>query len=501
MKFVNKILASTLMVSMAGAFVSCDYLDVEPESTVPAEGVDYSNLDNMYEPVSGVYARLRTGGMHWVINLLSVIRDGDVWSGRVDDQGDLVAMGRNYVYNNAWWGINEMWNQYYGIVKTANSALLQLEQFEPYCTSEQNKATYRSYVGEVKILRVYAYYRLTQYFGDVTILYSNSQGDLRRSTRDVVYEYMLNELDYAIQNCKKLRPNEMDHMGAFTAYTAETLAAKIYLNMGNYAKAEEMSQDIINSGKFELYADYYQLFKIPGKLCNESIMECQVTDFGISGGDYVGVDQFFNCAGPSISNPNTTPTSTGGWNFVGYEKSFRDWAYNRGETIRTTTSFLNADETQPSGDVIGRNGNPNNTDCWNGKWYVPLSQFTNSRTQYGDNNNVRVLRYADVLLINAEAKVRQGKNGDEPFNKVRERAQMPTLSGVTADQIIDERRMELCCEWGERYNDLVRTGKAQSVLGPNGWDESKTYYPLPFAQYDLAPALRDEPYTTLAVHE
>ncbi|MDE5656074.1 MAG: RagB/SusD family nutrient uptake outer membrane protein, partial [Muribaculaceae bacterium] len=136
---------------------------------------------------------------------------------------------------------------------------------------------------------------------------------------------------------------------------------------------------------------------------------------------------------------------------------------------------------------------------WNGKWYLPLEQFTEGRTTYGSNNNVRILRYADVLLMNAEAKVRLGENGDTPFNLVRQRANMPELTNVTVDQILDERRMELCCEWGERYTDLVRTGKAASVLGPNGWTVDKTYFPIPQTQLDLAPDLLNEPFTTLTL--
>ena len=96
-----------------------------------------------------------------------------------------------------------------------------------------------------------------------------------------------------------------------------------------------------------------------------------------------------------------------------------------------------------------------------------------------------------MLLINAEAKVRQGKNGDQPFNQVRTRAQMPTMTNVTVDQILDERRMELVCEWGERYNDLVRTGQAASVL--SGWNESVKYYPLPLTQIQTVPTLSNEP--------
>ncbi len=497
MKSINKIIIAVATLAMTTAMTSCDYLEIEPENSVPEESVDFTKTEDMYQPVSGVYAAIRTKGMHWIINLMSVIRDGDVWSGRVDDQADLLTIGRKYEYNNSFWGFNEMWTQYYGIIKVANAALVSLDSYAQYITSDADMQKYRSYRGEVLILRSYAYYRLCQYFGDVTILDSNSQTDMRRSTRNVVYQYVLRDLDEAARECADSRPDQMEHIGAVTRWTAKALAAKIYLNMGNYSMVETLTGEIINSGKFDLYPDFYQLFKIPGKLCEESLFECQATDFGMGSGDYVGVDQFFNCAGPNISNQDTELKSTEGWNFIGYEKSFRDWAYGRGETIRATTSFLNAGETQPSGDLIGRNGNPDNTDCWNGKFYVPLSQFTPGRTTYGNNNNVRILRFADVLLMNAEALVRQGKDGDTPFNRVRVRAQMPTVSGVTVEQILDERRMELCCEWGERYNDLVRTGMAGSVLGPNGWTSAKTYFPIPFQQKDLAPDLNDEPYTEL----
>ena len=71
---------------------SCDYLDKEPENKVPEENVDFTQIENMYQAVSGVYAKVRTGGMHWVIWPLSVVRDDDVWSGRIDDQTAYAAV-------------------------------------------------------------------------------------------------------------------------------------------------------------------------------------------------------------------------------------------------------------------------------------------------------------------------------------------------------------------------------------------------------------------------
>ena len=487
---INKYLSVLALASLLFGATSCsDYIDIDLENSVPEEKVDYTNLDNMYMPVSGVYAKVRTGAMHWVIWPLSIVRDGDVWSGKPDDQAPLVDMG-NYNYDQGFWGLNEMWNQYYGIIKVANSALESLDEYAVYATTDVQKATNRSYQGEVKFLRAYAYYRLVQAFGPVTILRSNTQTNLTRSTIEAVNKYMLEDLEYAYNNCPEVRPNEMAHIGAVSAYTAKALAAKVYLNMGQYDQVEKLTDDIINSRKFKLYEDFYQLFKIPGKLCNESLFECQCTDFGQGSGEMVDADQWFNFQGPSLQGPSI---SVGGWGFIGYSDEFKAWAESRNEDVRATTTFLVGGTTTPSGDFIKPQQNSIRTNCWNGKAYTPTNQMTEGRTKYGSNNNIRVLRYADVLLMNAEAKVKLGKNGDEPFNEVRRRAHMPELTNVTFDQILDERRMELCCEWGERYNDLIRTGKAAEVLGPKGWTVEKTYYPLPLDQITDNADLKNDP--------
>lgn len=488
MKTRNRIMAIAAGVClMAGSLTSCDYLDIAPEQSVPEESVDYTNIENMYAPVSGCYASIRTNNMHWVINLQTVIRDGDVWSGRIDDQGDLLNVNK-FVYGT-FWGIKEMWNQYYGMIKVANGALESLNNYAEYCTGDADLKLNRQYQGEVRIIRALAYYRLAQMYGAATILRTNEQSDMHRSSRDAVLRYVIEDCEYAIANCPKLRPNEMAHAGAFTAYTAEALAAKAALILGDYAKVETLTNDIINSNKFQLYSDYYELFKIPAKLCNESLMECQSTFFGTGSGDKADVDQFFNCAGPSLRN-DALNRSFGGWNFVGYTKSFQDWVAARGETVRAETSFLRANSTTREGDFVIANGNTENTNCWNGKWYVPISQVIEGRNQYGGDNNVRIIRYAEVLLMNAEALVRNGKNGDAPFNLVRARAGMPSITGVTIDQIIDERRMELCCEWGTRYEDLLRTNKANIL---EGWSADRAYFPVPADHENDYPELREDP--------
>lgn len=476
---------SIFMLTLLPVTSCSDYLDKEPEGKVPEEEVDYSNLDNMYQPVSGAYAKVRTSGLHWVIYEITVSRDHDVFCGTWDD-GDMYKITSEYKYNDSYWGINEIWMQYYNLIKTANAAIESLDLYAQNITTDSDMQKYKAYRGEVMFIRAYAYYRLVQAFGAVTILKDNNQTDLTRSTVEAVQKYMLEDLQYGIDNMPRIRPNENEHTGAVTAFSAEMLAAKVHLNMGNYSRVEELTDDIIKSGKFSLYNDFYQLFIIPGKNCNESLFECQMTDFGNGSGDLIDADQWFNMQGPINSGSDIS-----GWGAIGILKSFRDWAYARGETVRATTSFLLAGETTPSGDYIKPQEDPAKTDCWNGKAYTPLNQLTPGRTKYGTNNNARIFRYADVLLMNAEAKIKNGKNGDEPFNEVRRRANMPELTDVSFEQVIDERRMELCCEWGEYYNDLCRTGLAKTRL--KGWSEDKMYLPVPFKQYTQIPDLLNEP--------
>ncbi len=380
---------AAVSLAMAVSLSSCDYLDIVPEVKVPEEGVDFTDISSMYQPVSGVYAIVRTSGCHWPVNLLTVIRDGDVWSGRYDDQAEMVSIGCNYMYNNAHWAFNDLWFNHYTIIRIATEALVSLDNYAKNITSEDDMKRYRSYCAEVRTIRAWAYYRLVQEFGDVTILRDPNQKNLRRSDKRLVYQYMLDEdLDYAWKYGEKLRPNEMEHPGAYTAYTARMIAAKVYLELGDYAKVEECTSNIIDSKKFSLYPDYYQLFKIPGKLCDEKLMEVQCTDFGLGSGDVVDTGHYFILGGPGMLSI-LDGRHINGWGFIGYTDNFLNWMKDRGEKIRATTSVIYGGQITPSKDMIENASNSQNTNNWNGKWYVPISQITKGRYEYGGANNVR----------------------------------------------------------------------------------------------------------------
>ncbi|MGI9550004.1 MAG: RagB/SusD family nutrient uptake outer membrane protein, partial [Aurantibacter sp.] len=129
-----------------------------------------------------------------------------------------------------------------------------------------------------------------------------------------------------------------------------------------------------------------------------------------------------------------------------------------------------------------------------GKHYLPSNQLIPGRTDYGSNKNFNIIRYAEILLMYAEALAQgasgSGMNIDQAVNLIRARAGMPNLSGVTLDQVIDEKYAELSMEWGKRYFDLIRLGRF-SELSYDGrtFSEDKSFLPYPQAQVDQFPIL------------
>lgn len=479
--FIIALVSLTLFMSGCS-----DFLDKLPENTVAQEEVDYTNLNNMYMPVSGVYAVAAFKFSFWGAYGLIAIRGDDVNKGSAPNDQIEFNYAKQFQYDriSGFWALNATWEGLYNVVTTANAALESLDRYKENITSSSDMEKYNQYTAEVRFLRAMAFYRITQYWGAAPILTDNQALTIEKNSIEEVRQFIQNEMDYCIAHLPNLRPNEVSNKpGAVTKYSALMLKAKVALLDGDYTTVLNATQEIINSKKFSLYPDFYQLFKIPGKLSNESLYELQFTDFGAGSGDAVTSDAWFAFQGP---RNGISPIQ--GWGFMVPTQEIRSFMTERNDSVRAKTTFLYAGRRTPSGDTIPP-GNPGEPDCYNGKAYTPANQMTPGRNEYGMNNNIRVFRYADVLLMNAEAKVRAQQNGDEPFNLVRARAKLSPITNVTLDQILDERRAEFAMEWGERFFDLVRTGKAPDVL--SGFVPGKSeYYPIPQNQIDLNPNLK-----------
>ncbi|MBO9199518.1 MULTISPECIES: RagB/SusD family nutrient uptake outer membrane protein [Niastella] len=480
------------------------YLDHDVEDKPRGTSINYSNLGAMYSPVSGVYRTAcgeNPGFVHWMDCSVRVVRGDDVAKGSApNDQGTLTDI-KNFQNSNpgvvTFWGNNNYWNDHYGVVMYCNEAMDDLDKYRANIGAGDaaNLALYNQYRSEVRVIRAWAHMQISRVFGDVPILTDNDTLTTRtKSTVLEIRQWIMSEMDSAIGFLEDARPNQSAHQGAVTKYTALLLKAKAAADAAGNDNGSpywdvvlSATNDIINSNKFSLFPDYYQLWKIPGKLSNESLLEWQFTDGGSSTGTQILPGVFYIFQGPS-GDQKGSPVS--GWGFLSPTQDITDFFNSRNDSVRlkTTILFAGANETSfvtsPSGDNVY--GNSNRQTRFMGKAYLPKNQTTSGRTDYGTNNNIRVLRYADVLLLNAEAKVRKGQNGDVPFNLVHQRAKLNPVTGVTLQQVLDERRAEFACEWwGERYNDLIRTGQAATVLAPQGFTPDKAYVPIPQAQKDL----------------
>lgn len=514
MKKYNQMLLAGCL-STALLLSGCEkFLDKPLENQQRSEEINYGNVQLMYAPVSGVYRAASDDNLvHWIDLSIRAIRDDDYQQAapNPNDNPELMAIKnfQNDVTIQSYWGLNQSWISYYSLAISANNALLELAQFAERIdpNNAELQGLNRQYQAEVRFLRAYAHLMVSRLFGDVPIL--SDSGDIARlttigkSSRAEVRQWIIEEMDFCATNLKKERPNQSaTHKGAVTAYSALLLKAKAAADLAGNDNGSpqwdvvlEATNEIINSNLFTLYADFYELWKVPGKLSNESLFELQYSDFGLPTGDIVrpGVDwgTFFRWQGPS-GDQRGSAISGAGW--IPPSQNIVDFLTARGDETRLKTTILEyGTNTQPAVTPSGDNvyGNPFNIKYFNGKAYLPASQMTEGRLEYGANNNVRILRYADVLLLNAEAKVRKGQNGDEPFRLIRERVNMPAITGVTLDQILDERRAEFACEWwGERFNDLVRTGRAAQVFGSRFVPGVSESVPIPQTQIDANPNFR-----------
>lgn len=127
-----------------------------------------------------------------------------------------------------------------------------------------------------------------------------------------------------------------------------------------------------------------------------------------------------------------------------------------------------------------------------GKHYLPSNQLTPGRNSYGSGKNFIVIRYAEILLMYAEALTRGssgvGMTADQAVNIVRGRVDMPGLSGVTTQDVLDEKFAELSMEWGIRYFDMIRVDNyAELSYEGRTFTAQDELLPYPLAQLDLLP--------------
>jgi len=510
MESTKNIFKTSILLVLMLTVVSChDLLEEDLENTRYTGQTDYTNTANMILPLIGAYAEFQDRG--WEDFPVIAVRGDDVNAGGLGDQQDF-AEEDLYNYNQGFWMFNSVWQNFYRDILTTHSTI---EEITLYKEHAPNPALADQYIAEAKTLRAFLLFQLGRVWGNVFITETSVPEDiylLDISTKEEVMQHISDQMDEAIPLLPDVRPNERtDIRGGVTRYTALAIKALANLELKNYQGVADATSQIISSNKFTLEADYYNLFKVPGKLNNENILEFQYSDFGSGSGDLKAY--LFAFFGPQDWTPKVAGAG-GGWGF--YEPSIKyiKFMIDRGETKRLETSVIFTNRgineiksdpnyatlpawisnTTPSGDLF--KDYPRAMFA-SGKHYLPSDQLTTGRTDYGTNKNFTCIRYAEILLMHAEA-LTQGATGsgmtaDQAVNEVRGRAGLGNLSGVTNAQVMDEKFAELAMEWGTRYYDMVRL-EEYDELSYEGrtFTEDKIFLPYPQGQVDQLPVLSEQ---------
>lgn len=508
-KFYTSAIAMLLALTIV---TSCnDPLNDPLEGQAKVEDIDYTLSQNMLPVLKGTYDLLYS--LQWETFPIVSVRGDDVNAS--GDQFPLIETDQ-YRYDRSFWMYGSVWLNYYDDIIKFHSAMEELEKYKQFAP---NPTVADQYIAEIRVMRAYEMFQLTRLWGGLLIPTSSQTNELYNtpvSTQEEVLTHISEEMDAAIPLLASVRPNQRtDIKGGITKYTALAVKAMANLEMKNFQAVADATGQIISANAFALEGDFYELFKIPGKLNDENLLELQYSDYGQSSGEQ---DNYLNAFfGPNNWTPVVAGSSSG-WGFWEPSMKYIKFMLDRNETVRLETSVLFTKQgieliqsdpnyanlpafvsnTTRDGDIIGRTDNqPNPRAIFSsGKHYLPSNQLTPGRTAYGGNKNFICIRYAEILLMHAEALVNGGTSSamtaDAAVNEVRGRAGLGNISGATLDDVLNEKFAEFGMEWGIRFYDLTRYDRT-SELNRDGrtYSADKRFLPYPLAQIDLLVQLGD----------
>lgn len=528
-------------------FTSCnDFLSENPKSEFSGEDY-FSDAETLNAGLIGAFSTMRDiyiVGTNTPLFVTMIGTDETLYRGT----NNVRASIDRYTFTSTDGCIKEYWTKYYRLVTRANTVISKAENADARNISEASRAYY---IANAKYLRAWAYFHLVQAFGAVPLMQDHVvefDYSVGRSPVKDVYQLIIDDLSYASQS--GVLPTEIKD-GYINHWAAKTLLAKVYLTMASakmankvdgissidgssqtlYAQSLAILKDIRDNSGRALEPVYGNVFKIENKNKNkETIWEIQFSKEVPYGSQW---SKEYGAWPSGYDSQNLL----GGWRSnayagncnLNYVPSFRNYYNANGYDVRRSWNLadsiviFNKTTNKPT-EIRGINktsGNPplgDNTKSatinysgitkyrWGNTWKDEHLDFVYSNCP----NNVIGLRYADVLLMLAEADL--GDDGDispdglNAINEVVQRARGLDSSGVpvlpsatpgfnnyityTLTDILKERARELCFEWW-RWFDLARTGTFEifmsernaSILTAAGFNSDRHYvFPIPLTE-------------------
>tara|TARA_B110000046_G_scaffold119084_1_gene125781 strand:- start:43326 stop:44795 length:1470 start_codon:yes stop_codon:yes gene_type:complete len=470
---------SASLLSICLVFTGCEkFLTVNPPYTQDAE--NYFQTPEEYEKaLVGAYDLLQSSFMAvWISEIAS---DNTIAGGESvnDTQGlhqlDLMTHGGvNAELRNVF-----RWN-YAGITR-ANFILENKDNIE---FTGKDKI-----IAEAKFLRAFYYFELVKFFGDVPLIIDERIGaqeatTIPRTPSSEIYA----QIEQDLLDASAVLDAVSLVKGKATKGAAMALLGKAYLYQSKFVEAANKFDEVISSGSYSLISDYNDLFSVANENNSETVFDveysgaegggygCLVCLEGNAGPGFQGIRQY---EGPIYGDGNSYNLPT-----QNLYDAFDPADPRRDATVLDIDAFIAA---QPNPESISYGiGAGGHTGFYNNKYIKRQGEIGLPDNDLTSPVNYRVIRYADVLLMAAEAHFRNGNSAEAQglVDQIRLRAGMAPVALNTIEDLYNERRLELACE-GHRFFDLVRSGQAEISI--EGFQPGKhELFPIPTLEIDLA---------------
>jgi starch-binding outer membrane protein, SusD/RagB family len=482
-------------------FMSCsDFLDKNPLDQISSEAF-WKTAEEADMALAGVYARLRCWTFHHKDGSFDVM-GGDAW-------GTLLDLSQGNIEPTSGSMVNTIYSDCYVGISSCNFFLANVEK-TPIDAAKLNK-----YKAEAMFLRALFYFTLTEHYGGVPLYTSPvtiEEALVKQSPKETVIEQVLSDLDFAIANL----PDVAYTNGHAVKGSALALKARVLLHNQRWADAAAAANQVIQDSKFRLYLDsddaegiaFRNLFLVQGQNNNPEILfsirylkpdvvhdlDIRFSWHGVLNPRQALVDAYECTDGlPIDESPLYDPDN---------------WKLNRDPRLVLTIKAHADSAINSSGQKMGFAYNNISGTGYNPVKYCNWDELPIDYSTISDQDFI-IIRYADVLLMYAEAK-NEASGPDASvyaaINAVRDRVNMPPVpNGLTKDQMRErirhERRVELALE-GSRYVDIKRWRIAEDIIpqivDPGGakrkFDPGKHYLlPFPQNEMDTNPNLEQNP--------
>ena len=481
--YTKTVLAFGLIVSIA-VIPACkkSFLNV-PEQGQQNSAVFWKTAEDAGKGVNAIYGNLRS----WENTAFPAIAiesmgSDDAEKGSTPSDASFFLDFDEFKVDPAQGNIAGFWSGQYRNINYTNQVL---DNVPAIVMDEALKARY---LAEAKFVRAFSYFRLVRAFGNIPLrlhVPKDPNKDYNLPQTPVAQVYAQIEKDLTEAEAVLPAKYGAADLGRATKGAALSLHAKVAMYQKKWGDVLNYTNQVMGLG-YALLPDFEQSFRIANENSSESIFEIQCAL--VPGNPDASNSQYSQVQGVR----GTSGVDGGGWGFNVPTPDLAA-AFETGDPRRSGTILFRG-TTTPEGDVIPKVGdNP----MYNMKSYSPFKLFVSNFNE-GAQQNVRMIRYSDVLLMNAEAANELGNSGQalSSLEQVRKRARqgnpdiLPAVT--TTDQtalraaIYKERRVELAMEF-DRYFDVIRQGRGTAVFGPKGWKAGKNeVWPIPQTEVDLS---------------